>query len=36
MESEKVKNLINIINDMNIKDKLRLAILFTNSIAKYK
>ena len=26
MESEKVKYLINIINDMDIKDKLRLAI----------
>lgn len=31
MESEKVKNLINIINDMNIKDKLRLAICMSDS-----
>ena len=31
MESEKVKYLINMINDMNIKDKLRLAICMNNS-----
>lgn len=31
MESEKVKYLINIINDMDIKDKLRLAICMSNS-----
>ena len=31
MESEKVKYLINMINDMNIKDKLRLAICINNS-----
>lgn len=31
MESEKVKYLINIINDMNIKDKLRLAICMSQS-----
>ena len=31
MESEKVKYLINMINDMNIKDKLRLAICMSQS-----
>lgn len=31
MESEKVKYLIDIINDMNIKDKLRLAICMSQS-----
>ena len=31
MESEKVKYLINIINDMDIKDKLRLAICMSQS-----
>ena len=31
MESEKVKYLIDMINDMNIKDKLRLAICMSNS-----
>ena len=31
MEEEKVKNVINIINDMNIKDKLRLGICLTTS-----
>ena len=31
MESEKVKYLIDIINDMNIKDKLRLAICMSKS-----
>ena len=31
MESEKVKYLINMINDMDIKDKLRLAICMSQS-----
>ncbi len=31
MENEKVKYLINIINDMDIKDKLRLAICMSQS-----
>ena len=31
MENEKVKYLINIINDMNIKDKLRLVICISES-----
>ena len=31
MEEDKVKNVINIIKDMNIKDKLRLAICMTQS-----
>ena len=31
MENEKVKNVINIIKDMNIKDKLRLGICLTTS-----
>ena len=31
MESEKVKYLINMINDMDIKDKLRLAICMSRS-----
>ena len=31
MESEKVKCLINMINDMDIKDKLRLAICMSQS-----
>ena len=31
MEQEKVKYLINIINDMDIKDKLRLAICMSQS-----
>ena len=31
MESEKVKYLIDMINDMDIKDKLRLAICISNS-----
>ncbi len=31
METEKVKFLINMINDMNIKDKLRLAICMIQS-----
>ena len=31
METEKVKFLINMINDMNIKDKLRLAICMIKS-----
>ena len=31
MESEKVKYLINMINDMDIKDKLRLAIWMSQS-----
>ena len=31
MESEKVRYLIDMINDMNIKDKLRLAICMSNS-----
>ena len=31
MENEKVKYLIDMINDMNIKDKLRLAICMTKS-----
>ena len=31
MESEKVKYLINMINDMDIKDKLRLAICMSKS-----
>ena len=31
MEQEKVKYLINIINDMNVKDKLRLAICMNQS-----
>ncbi len=31
MENEKVKYLIDIINDMNIKDKLRLAICMSQS-----
>lgn len=31
MEEEKVKNVINIIKDMNIKDKLRLGICLTTS-----
>lgn len=31
MENEKVKYLINIINDMDIKDKLRLGICLTTS-----
>lgn len=31
METEKVKFLINMINDMNIKDKLRLAICIIQS-----
>ena len=31
MEEDKVKNVINIIKDMNIKDKLRLGICLTTS-----
>lgn len=31
MESEKVRYLINMINDMEIKDKLRLAICMSQS-----
>ena len=31
MEEDKVKNVINIIKDMDIKDKLRLAICMTQS-----
>lgn len=31
MENEKVEYLINMINDMNIKDKLRLAIYMSQS-----
>lgn len=31
MENEKVKNVINIIKDMNIKDKLRLGVCLTTS-----
>ena len=31
METDKVKYLIDMINDMNIKDKLRLAICMSNS-----
>ena len=31
MENEKVKYLINMINDMDIKDKLRLSICMSNS-----
>ena len=31
MESEKVKYLINMINDMDIKDKLRLAICMSQN-----
>ena len=31
MESEKVKYLINMINDMDVKDKLRLAICMSQS-----
>ena len=31
MKSEKVKYLMDMINDMNIKDKLRLAICMSNS-----
>lgn len=31
MEEDKVKNVINIIKDMNIKDKLRLCICLTTS-----
>ena len=31
METDKVKYLIDMINDMNIKDKLRLAICMNNS-----
>lgn len=31
MEEDKVKNVINIIKDMNIKDKLRLVICLTTS-----
>ena len=31
MENEKVKNVINIIKDMNIRDKLRLGICLTTS-----
>ena len=31
MENEKVENVINIIKDMNIKDKLRLGIWLTTS-----
>lgn len=31
MEEDKVKNVINIIKDMNIKDKLRLAICMNQS-----
>ena len=31
MEEDKVKNIINIIKDMNIKDKLRLGICLTTS-----
>ena len=31
MKSEKIKYLIDMINDMNIKDKLRLAICMSNS-----
>lgn len=31
MENEKVKYLIDMINDMNIKDKLRLAICMSQS-----
>ena len=31
MENEKVKNVINIIQDMNIRDKLRLGICLTTS-----
>lgn len=31
MENEKVKYLIDMINDINIKDKIRLAICISNS-----
>ena len=31
MEEDKVRNVINVIKDMNIKDKLRLGICLTTS-----